>query len=222
MLVSERVERFWSAVPRPFLERVLRSIFANYLLADDQCQEFDLPERTNVRPFLRRGLIEKSIRDIARTFPEQIKAESIRSENKGFWYHTKVICSGDVALTQSTVPHPDEIVRSSFFRNRYASDHNQLYLLPELAPEDLPSDSLLYGIIIHGRSINNARFPGFTQVRFPKPNLDGYFKSIIDLFVEFPEVVNEKKADLPISISSNEMEFEPELLSPSELEEFGT
>jgi hypothetical protein len=211
MLVPERVQRFWAGVPRAFMERVLRSLFDNYKLADEACQEFEGPERENSRPFWRRALIEGSLRAIAAQFPEQVAADAARHEDKGFWYHTLVICKNDVALTQNTVPDPDTVVRNSCFRCGYASENNQLWLFPYLAPEQMPSDALLYGIIVHGRSANSPGLPGFAQVRFPRPNLAGYYEETVDLFAEFPEVVQEKTTGFPVS-SSEEMAIEPELL----------
>jgi hypothetical protein len=216
MLVPSRVERFWAGVPRPFLERVLRSVFDNYVLADEFCGEFDKPERINTRPFIRRALVERSVRDIARQFPGQITAEAVRHEDKGFWFHTRVVCNGDVALTQNTVPNPDILVRNSCFRNCYAGPNNQQYLFPEMAPDDLPNDSLLYGILLHGRSPESAVTPGFAQIRFPKRRLSGYYQERINLFMEFPEVVDEKVAELP-QLAGEEIELEPELIDPFDL-----
>jgi len=231
MLVSDRVERFWESVPRPFMERVLRSLFENYRLADEQCQHFAKPEKANVRPFHRRGLIEGSIRDIAAEFREDMVAEPVRHEGKGFWSHTLVICNDDVALTQNTVPYPDSVVRNSCFRHCYASRSNQLYLFRDMAPKELPADALLYGIIVHGRSAQSVKFPGFVQVRFPKPKLVGYYRDRIDLFAEFPEVVDDGTAAIPGPFTEEEeLELEPELLDPSsfpdaidlDTEQFGT
>lgn len=229
MLVPDREQRFWASVPRPFMERFLRSLFDNYLLADHACQDFDNAERRNLRPFYRRALIKRSIRGIAEQFPEHVVAEAVRYEDKGFWFHTRVICNGDVALTQNTVPYPHFVVRNSYFRDCYASPSNQLYLFPDLAPEQLPSDSLLYGIIVHGKSAESPLFPGFAQVRFPKPGLAGYHLASIDLFDEFSEVVVEKTTELPGTLP-DETELEPELLDPFNLpnendwdtEQFGT
>jgi hypothetical protein len=124
-----------------------------------------------------------------------------------------------VALTQSTTPNPEIIVRNSCFRNCYASNHNQGYLFPDLAPEKLPENPLLYGIIIHGRAAGNRLVPGFAQIRFPKPGLDSYYESIIDLFGEFPEVVKEKMAicENIVPESNDENEVEPELLDSIEM-----
>lgn len=217
MLVPQRVERFWTSVPRPFMERILRSLFDNYILADKKCRDFEKEEKANVLPFYRRGLIEQSIRAVAVQFPKQVVAKAVKYE--GYWYHSLVICNDDVALTENALPNPDAVVRNSCFRYDYAKRDNQLYLFSDMAPEQPPSDSLLYGIIVHGRSRENPLLPGFAQVRFPKPKLDGYYRERVDLFAEFPEVVKEmtKAAmGLPAPLSE-EVQLEPELLAPADL-----
>jgi hypothetical protein len=223
MTAIDRVQLFWEHVPRPFMERVIRGIFDAYLHADERCQDFEPSERTNLRPFYRRALVEKYLRGIAAQFSDQITAKAARHEEKGFWYHTRIICNSAVAITQNTVPDPETVVRSSWFRNRYAGPHNQLYLFPELAPEQLPSDALLYGILLHGRSSESAMFPGFAQVRFPTANVRSYYQAKIDLFEEFPEIVEEKTIGLA-SLPPEEPEIEPELLDDleSDDEQVGT
>jgi hypothetical protein len=211
MSAVDRVQLFWEHVPRPFVERVTRSLFDCYIRADERCREFERSERYNLRPFYRRVLIEQDLRAVASRFSDQIVAEAVRHENKGFWYHTRIICNQNVALTQNTVPDPEFVVRNSLFRNCYARPNNQLYLFPSFAPEQIPETPLLYGILVHGRSKDSALFPGFAQVRFPKPKLTGYYEARIDLFEEFPEVVEEKTTGLPGS-PPEEMELEPELL----------
>jgi hypothetical protein len=218
MLVPQRVQRFWTSVPRPLMEQVLRSLCDNYLLADQKCGDFEKAEKSNLLPFYRRALIERSLRAIAKRYPGQVTAEAVQHEEKGFWYHTRIIFGGDVALTQNTVPHSNALVRNSSFRNCYAGERNQLWLIPEVAPPEAPAGSLLYGILLHGRSPESHLFPGFAQVRLPKPELNGYFSAKIDLFDEFPEVVEEKTTGLPGPLPT-ETELEPEFLDPTELPE---
>ena len=59
MSAIDRVQVFWEHVPRPFMERVIRCIFDAYLHADDACQDFETSERSNLRPFYRRGADRK-------------------------------------------------------------------------------------------------------------------------------------------------------------------
>ena len=200
------------------MEQVLRSLFDDYLLADQKCSDFEKGEKSNLLPFYRRALVEGSLRAIAKRYPEQIAARAVQHEDKGFWYHTRIIFDNDVALTQNTVPHPNALVRNSSFRNCYAGKDNQLWLIPDAAPHEPLTDSLLYGILLHGRSAESPLFPGFAQVRFPTPKLDGYFESRIDLFDEFREVVEEKTTGLPGPLPT-ETELEPELLEPTEMPE---
>lgn len=191
---SDLVGFFWNHVPRQYLERVLRALFDCYEAADERCQtDFARSEAVNLRPFYRRALIEGQLREIATSF-SQIEATARRSP-AGPWYHSLVIC-GQVAMTQNAVGCPDEIVRSSLFRQMYAGRDNQRYLFPELAPAELPSVPMLYGILIHGQFDQSPIFPGFAVIRFPAPDLQNYLPGRIDLFQEFPEVVRSRTEGL--------------------------
>jgi hypothetical protein len=219
MTAIDRVQLFWEHVPRPFMERVIRCVFDAYLHADDACQDFEISERANLRPFYRRALLEKYLRGVAAQFPEQVQAKAARHEDKGFWYHTRIVSNATVVFTQNTVPDPETMVRNSSFRNFYAGPHNQLCLFPDLAPAQLPPDALLYGILLHGRSSESALFPGFAQIRFPTSNLRQYYHAKIDLFEEFPEVVQEKTIGLATQAPPEEPEIEPELLDEFDADE---
>lgn len=184
---SELVALFWNHIPREYLERVLQSLFYCYELAYEHCEDrFARPEAENVLPFVRRGLIEAELREVAGAFPG-ITATARRSPESA-WNHTLVTC-GRVALTESTVGHSDEVVRPSLFRQQYSARDNVKYLFPEMQPNAPAPGSVLYGILLHGKSSEGAHKLGFAEIRFPKENVEGYQPGIIDLFLEFPQVV---------------------------------
>jgi hypothetical protein len=147
---------------------------------------FASSESANLRPFYRRSLIEGQIREIAEPYPE-IQASARRSPASG-WNHTLVIC-GRVALTQNAAGCPEEVVRPSLFRQMYAGPDNQRFLFREMEPEEPAPDSVLYGILIHGQSVESAILPAFARIVFPKQNLKENWSQQIDLFEEFPQVV---------------------------------
>jgi hypothetical protein len=183
----ELVQFFWNHFPRKYLEQVFRSVFDCYEAAYDHCEtHFERAEAGNVLPFVRRAMIEAQLREIARSFPE-IAATARRSPESA-WNHTLVIC-GRVALTESTVSQPEENVRPSIFRQQYSARDNVRHLFPEMEPDEPAPDSMLYGILLHGRSEQGSNILGFARIRFPKENVDGYQPGSIDLFQEFPQVV---------------------------------
>jgi hypothetical protein len=178
---------FWKHMPRQYLERVLQSLFQCYEAASEHCEHhFAPPEADNVLPFIRRGLIEADLREVAQSFPG-ITATARRSPESA-WNHTLITC-GRVALTESTVSHPDEVVRPSLFRQQYSARDNAKYLFPEMQPNAPAPGSVLYGILIHGKSSEGAHKLGFAKIRFPKENVEGYQPGVIDLFLEFPQIV---------------------------------
>jgi hypothetical protein len=184
---SELISFFLNYFPRKYLEQVLRALFDCYEAAYEHCEtHFEPPEAANVLPFVRRAMIEAQLREIAQLFPNMTAAA--RQSPESAWYHTLVMC-GRIALTESTVGHPDEVVRPSLFRQQYSSRDNIKYLLPEMEPEAPTPDSVLYGILLHGKSHEGAHKLGFAKIRFPKENVEGYQPGIIDLFLEFPQIV---------------------------------
>lgn len=192
------LEFFLQHVPREFLRNVLVSVCDCYAAAQERCEaDFDDSEAENVRPFYRRGLIEQSLRDVAKQ-TDGVTATVVRGavgENGqlSWWHHTLVSC-GPVTFTQNAVGAPTELVRPSLFRQEYATTNRQLRLFPEEADlgaaemEAALKDMKLYGILLHGQS-PEPNLPGFVVVRFPNHEYDAYLPGSIDLFRVFPEVV---------------------------------
>jgi hypothetical protein len=185
---------FWEHVPRAFMESLLRCVFDVYITADDHCgTHFETEEGADIQPFVRRALLEGAIRDVAKGFPS-VNAKAVLNAT-GNWHHTRIIC-GLVAFTQNALGDPEDVVRPSLFRSMYAARDNQTYLIPELKPAESPPDSLLYGILVHGKSEMSRLFPGFADIVFPKPDLESYYDGRIELFKEFPDVVKAKTSRL--------------------------
>lgn len=192
------LEFFFQHVPREFLRNVLVTVCDCYAAAQERCQaEFEEPEAENVRPFYRRGLIEQTLREIAKG-TDGVTATAIRGpvgENgqPGWWHHT-LVCCGPVKFTQNAVSAPTELVRPSLFRQEYATTNRQLLLFSEESGRTQAGggaavkDMKLYGILLHGQS-PEPNLPGFVVVRFPNQEYDAYLPDSIDLFREFPDVV---------------------------------
>jgi hypothetical protein len=192
------VELFLESVPEPFLKDVLTAVFDCYAAANQQCESFfEPPEALNLRPFVRRGLIEQSLREVSKGYPG-VSATSERGligENgqTSWWSHTLVRC-GVVAFTENTVGDPNELVRPSQFRQGYAASNRQLLLfaleeaLGQTERPPVMEGVKLYGILLHGQS-PDAGLPGFAVVRFPNYEYDGYLTGSVDLFARFPAVV---------------------------------
>lgn len=191
---GSRTAMFWHFMPRPFMESIVRVLFDVYVTSHEHCENhFEREEGTDIRHFIRRALLEAELRSIAKQFP-QITA-TVELNQSGNWHHTRIIC-GRIALTQNAVGDPEDVVRPSIFRSMYAAPDNQRYLLPEMKPEVSPPDSLLYGILVHGKSEMSHLFPGFANIVFPKPDLQSYYDGHIELFKEFPATVKAKTVRL--------------------------
>lgn len=185
-----RVNRFWENVPKSFVHDLLHALFACYAVADEDCgKRFGEEEKRNVKPFYRRGLVEAEMRSIASRF-DGVSAEPVLDEG-GFWWHSRLIF-GRIILTQSAAGRPDQELRPSRYKTKYASAKNQLYLFDV---EDSEVDALTYAVLTHGQSKISPFLPEFAVIRFPKPNLDGFYRGVIDLFEEFPDVVQANASD---------------------------
>jgi hypothetical protein len=92
---------------------------------------------------------------------------------------------GKIILTQSAAGGPDEELRPSRYKSKYASAKNQLYFFDT---EDADDEALTYAVLTHGRSKSSPGLPGFAVIRFPKPKLLGFYQGVIDLFEEFPAI----------------------------------
>lgn len=205
---NPRIQTFWEHVPREYMSNVLRAVFDCYMYSDEICTtHLEREEAHDISPFMRRGLIEAALREAAKPFP-QIQASVVRNSS-GNWHHTRIV-AGRVLMTQNAAGCPEAVVKPSNFRFAYAAQDNVRYLFPEMQPPEPPPDSVLYGILIHGRAERSQLFPGFANVVFPKPDLTSNHDGYVDLFREFPEVVKEKTQQ-PFGPPEGEHLPEPEI-----------
>ena len=177
-------------VPREYLKSVLEGLVEAYPLAHKRAYaEFEKPEAKNYLPARRRAIVEGMLRTKAASFGGDICATAEPDLHSGWWNHTRVVCGKRVALTQNKVPDPEHVVRHSYFREQYAQDNGQRSLFDYLEPKIRKSDNILFGILLHGNALRQHGKLGFAVVRFPIPDLSGYYGASLNLFREFPEVV---------------------------------
>jgi hypothetical protein len=99
-----------------------------------------------------------------------------------------------VAITQSTAKDSDYVVRHSHFREQCAVGNGQLLLAfaaqeaAEAAAAAAEVAAMEYGIILHGRDPETPGRAGFATVRFPRPDLTGYYLDRLDLFEMYPDL----------------------------------
>jgi hypothetical protein len=217
MTGNERQELFWEHMPHPFLGEALRGLFKAYDESAQYCRQFDESEELNLRPFHRRALFERNFRAAANGFPERVSAKAIRFQNKGFWFHTKVV-AGRVGMTQCAAGEPEAVVRPANYRRYYAGSHNQIWLIPDANPDADLDGKMLYAIFTYGRSNEAPVRPGFAEIRFPSATLSTDLPGTIDLFAEFPEIVEEMTVGTPWEFGAQtpDLTVEPELLDDAQ------
>lgn len=183
---------FWDSVPRAYLARLLRGMVSLYPQShDDVFSRRDFPWAVNLLPFERRADVQQLMLDVAEFFAGEVNGVATRGETQtNWWYYARVI-SGSVILTSSSAPHPDHPVRFSEARYQYS---RHTYKQRSLFDEDNggieiagPDDCNLYGIMLHGHN-GHYNDLGFATIRFPTPDLKGYYAEQIDLFKEFPDI----------------------------------
>jgi hypothetical protein len=214
MTGSERQEFFWTNMPHPFIGDCFRGLFRAYEGAAIHCSQFELSERQNLQPFYRRALFERNIREAAAAYDGSVSAKSVRFMGKGFWYHTKVI-AGRVGLTQCAIGEPEAVARPANYRRHYAGAQNQIWLIPDANPDADSNDKMLYALMTYGRSAETPARPGFAEIRFPSSTLETDLPGTIDLFLEFPEIVDEMNVGMFWEFGENEaaeLAIEPEIL----------
>lgn len=203
---------FWEHVPRQYMENLLQMLADAY--ATSHANVFNAFEReteaVNVLPVYRRGVIEEGLVACAKPFGEDVSIVTVDGAGTSFWNHNRVEC-GRVSFTQGAAPHPDHVLRPSISRTQYAANNGQLSLFDDMHfDRPPPADSVLYGILVHGREPGHREQLGFAVVRFPLVDLSGYYTSRIDLFAEFPEIASAigPKSEVPAEESVGEL---PEL-----------
>ena len=203
---------FWDFVPREYLRRVLRMLFAAYRQAKASVDErHGPPEAYNLEPMEKRAIIEGQLRDLAVAFPE-LDAKTIHDRHTNWWNHTRLDC-GRVSITQNATSEPEDVVRPSLFREVYAAKNPQKWLVgfEDDAPPPPSPDSVLYGILVHGRDPCNRNELGFAMIRFPTPDLKDWHESRIDLFHEFPEIVAAETRRSQTDVEEEQIDDLPDL-----------
>jgi hypothetical protein len=215
---SSYVDLFREHVPAGLLKQALAALYDCYAAAGKHCGEtFQEHEAGNIRPFYRRGLIEQSLREIAKRYKGVVATAEKGPVNEngqtGWWSHTLIRC-GPISFTQNAVSDRNEMVRPSYFRQVYAAKNPQLLLFDREEPvaDDSPRAPReavkLYGILLHGQSAWPS-FPDFAVIRFPSREYDGYLPGVVDLFREFPAIVANRTKSLSESRTIVEQVAEP-------------
>lgn len=171
---------FMKSVPRDFLEKSLRGLFAIYPMAlQDVNKRFPPAEAHDLLPHYRRAMFESEWRKIAKEFPE-VRASFKTNKTKNAW-HTRIKC-GKVILTVSAVESPGEMVRYADFRKTLAERQTDLFRAVNC---DDNEDGCYYAILLHGHMGNDLSKPGFAEFGVPDNECQGYLERI-NLFLEFP------------------------------------
>ena len=106
--VSAYVTKLLDSTTTEYLEDVVGLVIKDYQEANDWCEErFESAEAHDVRPHVRRGLIEQDLRSVSKR--HGYTAEARTNSNRGA-YHTRIIAGG-VIITESNVSYPRETIR---------------------------------------------------------------------------------------------------------------
>src|SRR5262249_35197164 len=123
-------------------------------------KKFSSHEAHYCYPHIRKGLVDRKIRDAGKTFSAVSEPRMNRTQSSS---HT-VLAYGPFVLTAHHVDHSDEIVRYGGYRVSYF--HNSLPLFPELDDSEEEQgiaaklDEQCYAYLIYGNG-------GSTDERFP-------------------------------------------------------
>jgi hypothetical protein len=189
MEAAELVGLFDLCFPPAFMDATASAVLWCYRRSFAWCnKQLAEEEARDLRPYLRRCMIDDRLRKLAKEYGLQATAEWNKAKNV---HHTKII-GGRVVLTISAVDDPRRLPRRANFRNTYARD-NQL-LLPGMEDVEPPPDpdAALYAILCHGPSPENPRLPAFANIRFPLPQCTNWAPGRIRLFERFPNATQAK------------------------------
>jgi hypothetical protein len=181
------VSLFQGQVPELLCRDLASGVQEIYSRTEDLCEEILLhhEERRNLRPWLRRSLMEQMLRGIVELHPGVATLYS-QVDESGFWNHVMLKC-GRFWITQHTQPDDTSALSPAGYKLEAAS-LNQMLLFPDshmpVVGEELGD---LYAVLVHGRAADNS--VGFAKIKFPLPNVaDGFFPGEIDLIAAFPEI----------------------------------
>jgi hypothetical protein len=189
-IVGPYAELFLANTPEQFLRDVVIGIIDAYSQSYARAKaEFHPKIAKTYRPFLRRSIIEQRLLNAAAPFPT-LAATIQEDDSSGFWTHAHVLCNGRVALTQSTAKDPNYVIRHSDFRAQCAIGNGQLLLFPDPDVEAAAAAAALntlYVILLHGRCTFAGRL-AFATLRFPRPDLSGYYGDHVSLLQRYPDL----------------------------------
>lgn len=180
------VDVFRAACPDGFLRDIAGGLASVYALVDDHVRSILRynEEISNTMPWVRRGLVEQMLRDVAAGYPSQI---TVKMERGGLWFRAE-LSMGRVTLTQYAAFDPELSLRPAIYRTELAKKNRQMSLFPDFQEIDIPEDSDLYAVLLHGRRPDTFGRVGSAVIKFPMPNVsEGFFDEEIDLFEEYPE-----------------------------------
>jgi hypothetical protein len=208
MIDPDRLLR--ASFPDEFLQDTLRCVFNAYVMARAHCHsQYAYPEAHDLYPHERRAIFERTWRKISGGYPS-VTAEPKDNKSKSA-FHTE-IRSNEIVLTANVVDKPSQIVRYANFRETLA-ENGQLTLDLDVFKDDDADRSKVYAILIHGPS--QAISPAFANIVFPDRNCKSYLEPKIDLFKEYPDILNafktpeEEVEPTPIQIKRNIPREEP-------------
>jgi hypothetical protein len=188
MALSDELERdLVDCFGEKFLESLARVPYVAYGAAHQLCAErFRDPEAENVRPWLRRGMVETLIQDSSQPY-ENIETKVVRAD-KSAWNHTEVR-SGRIILTASTVQSPCGPVEFSEYRAGFALAAAQLPGIEDERSADAPT----YVLLLHSPQSqlpmdpkDRGVLPGSVYLAWPAADLNGYVHKINLVERHFP------------------------------------
>jgi|GEM_PF-5390868 len=152
-------------------------------------------EKRNLRPWLRRALMEQTLRGVAELHPEVANAES-RLDESGFWFHVHLNI-GRFIITQHALADDEVALRPAGYKEQAAAA-NQLFLFDDVNDIDIPDDTTpLYAVLVYGRCPDNSL--AFAKIKFPKPNVaNGFLQGEIDLIAQFPTFIGTALTTAPV------------------------
>jgi hypothetical protein len=186
---NELIGLFDLYVPEAFLEALAAVLLSSYRRSFRWCgKQFPEEEARDLRPYVRRCMIDARMRQLAQEHSIRGTAEWNIAKNV---HHTKIV-AGRIVMTASAVDDPRRLPRQADFRDGYARDNQPLLpAMQELEPPPDP-DAPLYAILCHGPSVDNPSLPAFADIRFPLPGCLAWAPGRIRLFERYPNAAQAK------------------------------
>jgi hypothetical protein len=121
------VDVFRAACPEGFLRDIAGGLSSVYAILDSHVRSILRynEEIANTMPWVRRGLVEQMLRDVAAGYPSKIK---VKMERGGLWFRAE-LSMGRVTLTQYAAFDPELSLRPAVYRTELAKKNQQMKLL---------------------------------------------------------------------------------------------